>query len=161
MHSTFCTSFLTDLLHLEFEILASITYPIEMSAEAPDFPLGILWVFRWQLSVELTFHFHVRVCPTDVQKTYHNVVVRVMLCDGTLDAHCQRSQHANGLQGWCGTEDRSFVFWRNPITTKRERYSLAVSLPLFMSTHLIGIGFTPLIRSSAKSRRQFPKRPSP
>ena len=52
--------------------------------------------------------------------------------------------------------DRRFV----SITTKRERYSLAVSLPLFMSTHLRGTGFTPFIRSSANLGRQFPKRPS-
>ena len=44
--------------------------------------------------------------------------------------------------------DRRFV----SITTKRERHSLAVSLPLYMSTHLKGIGFIPFIRSSAKSR---------
>ena len=73
---TFCTSSFTDLLYLQFEGLASIAYSIEMSAETPDFLLGILWVFRWQISVEFTFHFHMRVCPTNVQKTYHNVVVR-------------------------------------------------------------------------------------
>ena len=43
--------------------------------------------------------------------------------------------------------DRRFV----SITTKRERYSLDVSLPLFMSTHLKGIGFIPFIRSNAKT----------